>query len=227
MLLFLLAFVMPPFLCMVVSLALSFKLSFEFGPILTLIALPVAVGVLVVSSAGNFFDMFDAYIMPWLIGFFVVDLILLLIIGRFGFGRLMLHTCVFAVLLSVALLGWMHLPKPVPDLDGTVRLEVQEIHQEMQAVTLDPAYYEPLVDMMEEVEMKGSFEELVEHDVLGRVYRFTCEDSEGEEVASFYLISNRYMMMKHKDKCIYFEADNGTRFPTDEAIELFEQVVPG
>lgn len=203
-----------------------FYLCFKWGPKLSLIAIPVSILVFLCMWLDDFALMYYKHMLLYVLIALVVTFLFCFWYFEEDYKHIVFGvTAGVAALTVIVLAVWMYAPRQFPLSDRIDTAQVQLMSESIQAVFPGTEELDALLEKLDRVEMRGSFEELTGTRRNNRTYRLTFLDKKGKEIATYYFFSKYDIAKKSGKRLIFYRDTEKHRFPYETLVSMYANAV--
>ncbi len=208
------------------GIAFIFYLNFRLGPKLTLIAIPVAIFVFICMWLDDFVAMYTKHLLIYVPICFIATAIICKIWLQEHYKHIVIGiTLGFMVVTMAGLSIWMYAPRQFPVPKKTDTIQIQQMSDSVQAVFPNTTEMQELLEKLDKVEMRGTFEELTDFKGIKNTYRLTLLKQNGKEIDTYYFISKYYVAKKKGKRLVFYRWHDDNRFPYERISAMYNNVV--
>ena len=208
------------------GIIMIFYMAFEWGPKLSLIALPVIICFILCMWLDDFAWMYVKHMSLYVL----ICLVVTIAFCHYYYGEdykkiVIAVTAGFAVITMVLLAFWMYKPRDFSVPNRTAKIEIQRMSESQQVVYTDPEEFEEFLEKLERVEMRGTFKELITTKGSNNTYRLTFRNKRGKEIKTYYFFSKFYIAKSIGKRYIYYRWAEDSEFPYVNLVGMYNNVV--
>lgn len=204
-----------------------FYLNFKMGPRLTLVAIPVTVAFFVCCV---WFKDFTQMYVKYVLLFVIICIIIAAIACKFyfeeGYKNKLIGISASCIAVTMFFLAsWMYMPKDFSVPNKVDKIEIQQMSEPVMAVYMDDEKRQTLFERLDNVEMCGTFKDLVEYRPDSEIYRLTFLNKKSKVMDSYYFFGKDAIAKIIGGHYVFFSKTDDSSFPYEMLIEMYDAVV--